>query len=694
MHGYRGVGRWGISLSDALMVRRLIVHSWCACALALALTVSTGLAAPPADAPAIPLDVVGGVASTQIVVTFTPRMMAAAKAPGIEKSAAVRSVRNVGAIPGAPNSLTAALESAFLDWGVTRMRRLHEGPFRDPASAARHGMDRTFIVEVLPGTDTPGMVAALGALLGDGLERADTDGIGTTAQLIPNDTDFCRQLNMHNLGETCTGFPDGTADADVDGPEAWSIHTGDPGTATIAIIDTGVSPHIEFAGRLLEGINTVGNGAFTTDTEDACDILSTPTGHGTHVAGIAAATGNNGVGVAGMTWGANIMPVKVFGVSTPNPNPCSGFASDASEGIRWAVDHGADVCNISLTWTSPEPLLESAVNYAHDNGVLIVSAAGNSFGSPPLFPARYANSMAVCAVNNKDQRAGFSNFGADLDVCAPGVQIYSTFRRDTRFDPPMEDRYGTISGTSMASPHVAGLAALIKSYLPTITHDEIRAAINLSADDIGLEGFDTSTGNGRINAFRALLLASGVPLVVSASPVDGSIDARQPSDPDGSNPAVLWQFVDLTIVGDVSALVPGDFVVTEEGGLGDPPLVVALSPTDQGNNVIRVVLNRPIDAGTRLTFAYLDSASGIDTGLRVRIAYLPGDINASGSVTTDDLRTLFNILKGSLLPASPFSADVDRSGEIGPADILRTIDLFNGAETYGVFLGMSLPPLP
>ncbi len=385
------------------------------------------------------------------------------------------------------------------------------------AAAKRYGLDRTFVIEFSAGTNSRAVMAALAACADD-IEHVELDAIGTVAQLVPDDPDFDQQYAMHNTGQTVGGVT-GTPDADIDAPEAWTIHTGDPGSVIIAIIDTGVMPHEDFASRMVTGINTV-DGEDPTDTRDGCL-------HGTHVAGIAAAGGHNAIGIAGVTWGASIMPVRVF-------TGCSGSAADTAEGIVWAVDNGADICNISLQFCTGTNAMRDAINYAHDNNVLVVSAAGNTninCGAPSAitFPARYDNSMAISATTNRDGLASFSRFGAELDVAAPGDRIWSTFARrfcenagnngSTCFVDSnctgggtcsgFDSTYRFLSGTSMASPCVSGLAALIKSFAKslslTLTADELRTIIRDHADDLGDVGWDSSFGYGRVNAHRSVL---------------------------------------------------------------------------------------------------------------------------------------------------------------------------------------------
>jgi thermitase len=286
----------------------------------------------------------------------------------------------------------------------------------------------------------------------------------------------------------------------VQAPQAWEVTTGSA-TVNIAILDTGVDlDHPDLANKIISNIN----------------FSSSPTvddvhGHGTHVAGIAAAVTNNGIGVAGLGYSAAIMNVKVMGDSG------TGTYSAIASGIIWAADNGADVINLSLGGSSASSILEDAVNYAWSKGVVVVAAAGNNGGTTLLYPAGYTNCMAVAATDAIDGKASWSNYGDWVDVAAPGVCIYSTLK---------DNSYGYKSGTSMASPHVAGLAALVFATVSDANgdgklNDEVRSRIEANCDDIGLSGI----GHGRINAARAV---GSVPVL------PGEIAGQVTSAADGS----------------------------------------------------------------------------------------------------------------------------------------------------------------
>ncbi|UCC64108.1 MAG: S8 family serine peptidase [Anaerolineae bacterium] len=303
--------------------------------------------------------------------------------------------------------------------------------------------------------------------------------------LLPDDPSFNSQWGLHNVGQV-----GGTVDADIDAPHAWAYHTGAP-SVIVAIVDSGVDmDHPEFNGRLKAGWD------YVNDDSDPDD----DNGHGTHVAGIAAATGNNGVGVAGVAWQVQIMPVKVL------DSDGSGWYSDMISGINYAVTHGAKVINMSLGGTSPSQAMQDAVNNAYQSGVLVVAAVGNcgdwnyiangcSYQDQPLYPAAGDNALAVASTTRWDAQSSFSNQGAYVDIAAPGSAIYSTY---------MGSSYDSMSGTSMATPFVAGLAGLVYSRYPDYSPDQVAQAIVHNADDLGTSDRDDQFGCGRINAYRSL----------------------------------------------------------------------------------------------------------------------------------------------------------------------------------------------
>jgi serine protease len=266
--------------------------------------------------------------------------------------------------------------------------------------------------------------------------------------------------------------------------EAWKKSTG--GGVTVAVIDTGVdSTHPDLAANVLRGYDAVTNKAGPgTDGN----------GHGTHVAGTIAAVTGNGVGISAVAPDVKILPVKVLSDNG------SGYSSDTAEGIVWAADNGAKVINMSLGGPSKSTAVTNAVAYARSKGVTVVAAAGNERqnGSPISYPGADQGVIAVAATTSGDTFAPYSNAGDYVDVAAPGSNIISTYPQK------LGKAYASLNGTSMASPHVAAVAALLKAYQPQLTPDQIEAALEKSAVDLGTKGFDRNYGYGRIDAVAAL----------------------------------------------------------------------------------------------------------------------------------------------------------------------------------------------
>lgn len=308
------------------------------------------------------------------------------------------------------------------------------------------------------------------------VEYAEPDYIATS-MAIPNDPRFSQQWGLNNTGQT-----GGTVDADIDTPQGWDKNTGSS-AVKIAVVDTGIDAgHEDITGKVVTGYNAIDGSSSTYDDN----------GHGTHVSGIAAANTNNSKGIAGVCWGCSLMPVKVLNKDG------SGTYSDVSEGIMWAADQGTNVINLSLGGSFPSTTLQNAVNYAWTKGAILACAAGNSGGSGKLYPAYYDKCIAVAATDNNDKKAYFSTFGKWVDVAAPGVSISST----------VPGGYASWSGTSMATPHVSGLAGLLYSTGVADSNsdgkinDEIRAKIETSCDAI--PGTGRYWAKGRINACKSL----------------------------------------------------------------------------------------------------------------------------------------------------------------------------------------------
>jgi len=299
------------------------------------------------------------------------------------------------------------------------------------------------------------------------------------ALLIPNDPYFSNQWGLTK----------------IQSPQAWDLTTGSS-TIKIAIVDTGIdNNHPDLASK------TVVRKNFTSTRSD--DDIN---GHGTHVAGIAAAITNNNLGVAGTGFNSTLMSVKVLNDSG------SGYYSWITNGIKWAADNGAKVINLSLGGGSSSKTLEDAVNYAWSKGVILACAAGNDGTSSALYPAYYQNCLATAATDSNDQKTSWSNYGSWVDVAAPGLDIFSTLPNH-KAKITNTYNYGSLSGTSMATPFVSGLAGLLFGQDATLSNSQVRSRIEETADKIA--GTGSYWIKGRINAYQAVL---GVQPLISLTP--------------------------------------------------------------------------------------------------------------------------------------------------------------------------------
>ncbi|NQT80496.1 MAG: S8 family serine peptidase [Candidatus Aminicenantes bacterium] len=361
------------------------------------------------------------------------------------------------------------------------------------------------------------------------IEYAEPDYIRQLDSTVPNDISFSSLWGLHNDGQK-----GGTTDADIDAPEAWDLVTGSS-DVKVAVVDSGVDYNHEDLNANMwintgeipgngedddvngyvddyYGINTV------DDTGDPMDDYD----HGTHCSGIIAAVGNNDVGVVGVSWAAKIMALKFL------DDQGSGYVSDEIECIEYAIDKSAHIINASFGGYNFSSAEYNAIDASKDAGILFIAAAGNDGKNNDEdlhYPSSYGidNIIAVAATDDDDDLASFSNYGPySVDVAAPGVAIYSTVPNDS---------YEYKQGTSMATPYVAGLAALIKSYNLSLTWQQIRNRILSGADQkVSLEG-KILTG-ARINAFNSINSGdiTSYSLDIQSSPSTGAYIEVSPSD--------------------------------------------------------------------------------------------------------------------------------------------------------------------
>ena len=372
-------------------------------------------------------------------------------------------------------------------------------------------------------------------------------------QAVPDDPQYGQLWGLENLGQT-----GGTVDADIDAEAAWDVSTGSS-SIVVGVIDTGVDyTHSDLAANIWtnpgeiagNGLDDDGNGFiddvhgydFVNNDGDPMDDHN----HGTHVAGTIAAAGNDGQGITGVNWSSSIMGLKFLSAGG------SGYTSDAVRAVNYATmmrtTYGVNVRVTNNSWGGGgySDALASAIQASGDAGILFVAAAGNDGTNNdlgPHYPSNYElpNVISVAASNHYDNLAYFSNYGAGtVDLAAPGRSIYSTVPGNG---------YASYSGTSMATPHVAGVAALAWSVAPEATVAEVRDAIFQGTDVLAsLSG--TCTTGGRLNAFNTLQLLGEAdpetPVIASlqASPytitagTGVTLTAQGVADPDGSITAV------------------------------------------------------------------------------------------------------------------------------------------------------------
>jgi thermitase len=382
-------------------------------------------------------------------------------------------------------------------------RNNFSGSFENPEQVQPHKetppyAENEVVARLKPGAD-PSFVASL--VDGNMIEQFTIDSMDYVRIRIPaalSVTKAVEVLDTHN----CTDYaepnyfykicltPNDQAyttrqyyHRNMNSEQAWAVTTGSS-DVTIAIVDTGVDgTHPEFSGRMVGGYDFIRN--ISLSGSENSDFH----GHGTHVAGIAAATGNNNIGIAGMDWQAKVMPVRVLDSSG------AGSMTNIVLGIQFAITNEAKVINLSLGGAGYSQALKDVIVSAREAGVIVVSAMGNDYIKSLIYPAGFPEVIAVGSTDPKDRISDFSTRGEWISVTAPGSEIYSTFTGGT---------FRTINGTSMSTAQVTGLASLILSINPAITPSQVRTQLEDTADDSGIAGFDPVYGFGRINAANAL----------------------------------------------------------------------------------------------------------------------------------------------------------------------------------------------
>jgi thermitase len=349
---------------------------------------------------------------------------------------------------------------------------------------------------------------------------------------VPNDPYYSTPYPTSKYGNISQWAPQF-----IGAEQAWNTTLGDP-SIIIAVVDTGIDAnHPDLAGKVVLAKNFVKG-----------ERVSDSFGHGTHVAGIAAANINNGTGIAGICGLCTLMSVKVLGADG------SGLTSNVASGITYATDYGARVINLSLGSSSRTSIIRDALDYALSNNALPVVAMGNSNTDVVGDLAYWYSALSVGAVDQQGAKASFSNFGLQTDVTAPGVAVLSTM---PTYPVTLNTQYGyktsydALSGTSMATPVVAGLAGLLLSRNPSLTASQVKGMIESSAGDGA--SFDLTSGFGLVHAAEAVTLAgqgdSTSPTLNSLSPAFGSVLVRNVTFSTAASDNVAVHHVDFVSAG-------------------------------------------------------------------------------------------------------------------------------------------------
>ncbi len=564
-------------------------------------------------------------------------------------------------------------DQAMSDLGVKQIRQIFPPVASSHPLAARATMNRMadYVLVRIPVGIEPDLVLQYLSSLRD-VESAEFDGIAHIEEggVTPNDPYYAtHQYALRNTGVQPPYDP-GTAGADVDMEAAWAFTTGDTGVV-IAIVDTGIDMlHPDLAGKIWVNVDELpdefdnDHNGYPGDVNGWNFVHNTPFpmddhSHGTHVAGIAGAIGNNGIGIAGMDSQCRLMPVKVLSSSG------SGSSADVASGIYYAANNGADVINLSLGSNQSSGVEEAAIDYAYAAGVTICAAMGNDSTGVPLYPAANLNVIAVGATDSDDRRAlpfcfspsSGSNYGSWIDVCAPGDNVWSTV-------PVSMGSYANKCGTSMATPHVAGLAALVKALRPGFTPAQVKNIIELGAEDqVGrptedTPGFDIYHGWGRING-RATLqaLAAALPpmLTVPGSQTITELDTLR----------FVISAIDSNFTMPTLSMLALANAMLVDSGNGSGVFTFVPDVTQQGPHVLTVIASDGALADTELVAITVG-----DTCLCQK----HGDVNGDGVM---DVLDVVEAIDGVFQGATPPPQDADCPMHIHRGD-------FNCDSTYDV----------
>lgn len=472
-------------------------------------------------------------------------------------------------------------------YGITKASKLYRG--KSNSLSKSDDITRWEVIEIAEGNET----SLLTQLQSDPRVEHVEYNYSVSANLIPNDISFNSLWGMNNIGQT-----GGFNDADIDAVEAWDLQVGSS-SVIVAVIDTGVDyNHIDLAANIWvnsgevpnNGIDDDGNG-FVDDYHgyDFANNDGDPRDdhyHGTHVAGTIAAVGNNNTGVVGVSWNSTIMPIKFLNSAG------NGNTLDAINSVLYAAQMGAHISNNSWGGGGFSQALMDAIEVANASNSLFVAAAGNSSTNNdfyPHYPSNYEveNIISVAATDDRDLMAYFSNYGLlSVDIAAPGVNVYSTSPYNS---------YRTLSGTSMAAPHVAGAAALLLSHNPALTNLQLKNGLMNNVDELPLLNGRMVTG-GRLNILSTLLdttiAPNPQPLVVASG--TGVVGINPGIISVGLGKGMLLYPGDLDTVG-----LPADSVVSQYcvGGCYDFEVDISGNPGGTAQIVIPLISAVPNTVG-------------------------------------------------------------------------------------------------
>jgi subtilisin family serine protease len=541
-------------------------------------------------------------------------------------------------------------------------RRLHITPVRDEFVPGRVlvkfrsnvGLEQAQQIVAALGVRQDGLLPATGVLVLSLPEQADEAGFANALANRP-DVEFAELDRIVRPAEVTPNDPwyanwEGHLRR-IQAPAAWSITTG-ASNVVIAILDTGVdATHEDLASKLVPGWNIYNNNSNTSDVA----------GHGTAVAGTAAAASNNDTGVASVCWNCMIMPIRVSDGVT------GATYSALASGLNWAADHGARVANLSYIVSESSTVTTSA-KYFQSKGGVVVASAGNyaTFSSASDNP--YI--LTISATDYNDVLTDYSNTGNNIDLAAPG-DSFTTIKGGT---------YDSVGGTSYSAPIVAGVAALVLSVNPNLTPNQVQDILKQSADDFGSPGWDSTYGWGRVNAGRAMLLASGnttpsdtiSPSVSFNSPANGAVVSGSVSIVASASDNTAVASVTISIDGvpmltDTTA--PFSFTWTTNTAPNGGHTITALASDAAGNAnaaTLSVIVNNVVDT-TLPTISITSPTDGAKISTNVSVK-----VNAADNVRVTKVELYVDGFLQAVSTTAPFTTKWNSAKSVKGPHTLQT----------------------